>query len=353
MRRKKNLQQKLRVKKFEYHQYWDVLYIEDYKDGTYKTFAAIIKAKSADLVKKIIKQKVAEDTEGSKVKFLQLNMFHKKFVSKKYGKLTLDQWENIRNAAFPNISNVLHKKHMLHLDGLREMRRETLKRQNLERGPDNQIGFKKGKDNWSSINRPKEALPKDQRQGKIWTGGHWKEWDRDDLEKTKNSIINALIINNNVRTKAAEYLGMNRGHLRTIMLRIPNIDWDKEYPPPKPFSNVNRNLTQEQRDNISKRMKKVMQKRIANGEAPFAHLSKEQADAARKKGQEKAAARRKESIKKNIPIIQDALSANGNIRRRAALYLGKSDKWLQYWMDSSSHLVNWNKEYPCPKWIKK
>ena len=353
MRHKKNLQQKLRLKKFNYHQYWDVLYIEDYKDGSHKTFATIIKAKSSELVKKIIKQKVGEDIDGAKVKFLQLNMFHKDYSSKKYGKLSLEQWSNIRNAAFPNMLNALHKKHIPELDCLRDKRRQNLKYQQELRGPEDVIGFKKGKNNWSSLNRSKEALPKDKRSGKVWTGGCWVDWDSDDMERTKNSIINALIVNDNVRMKAAEYLGMNRDVLRRLMLRIPDVDWDKDYPPPKPFENVNRNLTQEQRKAISERMKKVMKERMEKGENPFSHFSKEELSKIRAKAHATSSQRRQQTIKSNIPIIKEALLKNGNIRRRAALYLGKSEKWLKYWMDSSNDIVNWDKNYPCPKWKTK
>tara|TARA_Y100000361_G_C11161538_1_gene347727 strand:- start:6810 stop:7874 length:1065 start_codon:yes stop_codon:yes gene_type:complete len=346
MKNSKSLQQQFRNKKFDYHQYWDILYIEDYTDGSHKTFSTIVKAKSAFLAKKIIRQKIDEDNPGTKVKFYQINMFHKNYYSKKYGKLGVAEWSNIRAAAFPNISNVLHKKHMPNLDGLRESKRESLARIRKLKGLEDRIGFKKGADNWSTMHRWKEALPEEEREGKIWTGGAWVDWDKEDMEKVKNKIINALIINNNVRMKAAEYLGIDRNALRMLMSRIPNFDWNKDYPPPKPFENANREIDDEERAAMSERMKKVMAERMANGVKPFGHLSEEELNAARKKGREACLRKRKAKIKLNIPIIKKALKANNNIRARAAKSLGKSPKWIKYWMDSSSHIINWDKEYP-------
>lgn len=343
-----NLQKEFRKKLFQFHQFWNVTYIEYYKDGTHKTFFTIIKAKSCSLAKKIVSQKIAEDEPFTKVKFLQVNMFHKNFRSKHFGTMNTKKWENIRNAAFPNIANTLYKKHADHLDGLQEVRRKNLELQNSKRGPDNQIGFKKGKENWSHINRSKEALPKEERSGKIWNGGAWVDWDFQDMESTKNSIINALILNNNVRMKAADYLGINRQTLSKKMQRISDIDWNEEYPPPKPFENVNRTVSPEKRIILSERMKKNMAERKLRGIKPFDHLSEEQLNAARKKAQATAAKRRQKNIIKNIPIIKKALRDNNNIRNRAASSLKKSYKWLTYWMDSSSHIIDWEKQYPSP-----
>lgn len=241
-RKRKNLQKKFRNTTFGFHQYWHIQYIEYYKDGSYKGFITIIKAKSLDLAKLILKQKVNEDNEGTKVKFHRLNMFHDKYVSKRLGKLDVSKWENIRNASFPNISNILFKKHMPCIDECVKKNKANFKIQKEFKNSSNKLGFKKGKLNWSTLHRSKEALPEDQRKGKVWNGGRWVEWNPDDMEKTKNSIINALIVNNNVRTKAAKYLKMNRGHLAKIMSRIPNIDWNKEYPISKPFENFRKKL---------------------------------------------------------------------------------------------------------------
>lgn len=333
--KQKSIQKKFRSQKFDTHQYWNLHYTERKPDGTEEDYVVFIKAKSYDLAKSILIQKIGEDIPNVKVKAIQGAMFHKTYRCDN-GPLTLERWSQIREASFPNIANVLYKKHLPRAEG--KWNRFSYPRSLSH------IGFKKGDQNWSRIHRKGKTLAPELRGGKIWKGYKWVDWDKDDMLKTKNLIINALILKDGHRLNAAKHLGVSRSNLYKIMSRIPDTDWNKEYPPQKPFANakpVCRKLR-------SKIQKKVMAERMANGETPFGKLTEDQR-ALRLKNAMKAKNEQKESsIRKNIPIIKNALEKNNNVRAKAANYLNVKSSWLYKWMIKTKHIVNWSKQYPSP-----
>jgi transcriptional regulator with GAF, ATPase, and Fis domain len=300
------------------------------------------------MAKKILSEKINEDLPSTKVTILQVNMFHKEYNSRMGGRLNSAKWESIRAACFPNVLNVLHKKHNPKLDHLRAEKRKNLKTLIASRAGKDPIGFKSGKENWSAKHRSREALPPEERKGKIWNGGRWLNWDTEEMDKTKNRIINALISSDNVRSKAALLMGINRDSLRKLMDKIPNIDWDADYPIVKPFSTCDRSISEDERAKMSERMKKVMAEKKSKGINPFSHLTDEELSSARKKGRDSHSAKRKKLDAGNAELIKHALSKNNNIKRRAASYLNKTDKWMRYWMNKTKYLVNWEEEYPPP-----
>ena len=107
-------------------------------------YAVFIKAKSYELAKSILIQKIREDNPNIKVKSIQGAMFHKDYKHNGL-KLTPARWLEIREASFPNIANVLHKQHLPRAEG--KWNRFSYPR-DLSK-----IGFKKGDDNWSRIHR--------------------------------------------------------------------------------------------------------------------------------------------------------------------------------------------------------
>jgi len=109
MLKKHSLQSKFKKTKFQYDQYWKVDYVESFKGfNTSKRYCAIIKSSSADHASTILRKKLKEDDRSSIIKSLSINMFHKSF---KLNGITLDinDWEHIRNSAFPNPVNILFK----------------------------------------------------------------------------------------------------------------------------------------------------------------------------------------------------------------------------------------------------
>ena len=109
MPKKHSLQSKFKKTKFQYDQYWKVDYTESFEGfNSSKRYCAIIKSPSAEHATRILKKKLHEDDRSSILKSLSINMFHKDF---KLNGISLDiyDWENIRNAAFPNPVNILFK----------------------------------------------------------------------------------------------------------------------------------------------------------------------------------------------------------------------------------------------------
>lgn len=109
MPKKHSLQSKFKKTKFQYDQYWKADYVESFEGfNSSKRYCAIIKSPSAEHATHILKKKLHEDDRSSILKSLSINMFHKDF---KLNGISLDiyDWENIRNAAFPNPVNILFK----------------------------------------------------------------------------------------------------------------------------------------------------------------------------------------------------------------------------------------------------
>lgn len=334
-----NIQKRYRNKKFMFHQYWNIHFTERDQHNSEEDYAVFIKAKSYELAKSILIQKIREDNPNIKVKSIQGAMFHKDYKHNGL-KLTPARWLEIREASFPNIANVLHKQHLPRAEG--KWNRFSYPR-DLSK-----IGFKKGDDNWSRIHRKGKTLAPELRKGKIWKGDKWVVWDKDDMLKTKNLIINALILHDGHRSKAAKHLGLDRNNLYKIMSRIPDIDWSAEYPATKPFS-TSKPVCRKLRSKIQKR---VMAERMSKGEKPF-KLNEEQKK--RRLNNIVAAKRRQKqaSFDKNIPRIKEALTKNNNIRKDAAAYLNERPSWLHKWMHKTKHIVDWSQKYPSPHQIKK
>tara|TARA_Y100001973_G_scaffold51425_1_gene76400 strand:+ start:650 stop:1696 length:1047 start_codon:yes stop_codon:yes gene_type:complete len=336
----RNLQSKFRKTRFPYNQHWKLQFTEKYNDGSEKDFMAFIKAKSYNIAKDILINKSLEINPSVKIKAIQGFMFHKKFKFKSGHRLSLNMWSDIKDASFPNMSDTLFKK---------EIPRDPSKSNRFNSTDLNhirKIGFKKGKENWSYKNRKGLVLPLENRKGMVYRG-KWVKWDKDEMKRTKQSIISALISNDNNRTKTADSLGIHRNALYKIMSRIPDVDWSEEFPTCKPFSN-RKPLTEDQKLARSITQKRVMREKAERGIKPFSHLT-ESDKIKRFNNLKKALKNRTESrIKDVLPKIKLALELNSNIRARAAKSLGMCTSSLNKWMRKTSHLVDWPNEYPSP-----
>lgn len=357
MKNKKSCQKEYRKKTFGFYQYWIIYFTEKIKNSEEKDYVAFIKAKSYYLAKVILDRKVKEDYVNSnhpnpeevtiperrrmllniKLKAVQGFMLHKNYRNSRIqDTLSIEDWAKVKTSSFPNLKNHLFKKELPRPEGYNNKYNKT-NYENLKK-----IGFKKGKENWSHQNRKNLYLPVDQRKGMIFKG-KWVKWDKEEMKKTKNQIINAFTLNNNNRKKSAEYLNVGRNCLYKLMLRIESLDWwNENYPYTRPAPPM---MPTEIRSKIQKA---VMKKRMADGEIPFSYLTEEQ----RVDCKEKRVAALKNSSQKYrqslVPIIIQALKDNSNVRVEAARSLNVKQATFQKWLRMTKDYVNWQSDYPSP-----
>ena len=334
-RKKNNSQYHFSKKTFLYNQFWIVYYTEVHKSGEQQDFATFIKAKSHELCGLILKKKVKEDNPNVKIKSLRIFMLHKDFISKGSKKLGPVDWSYVHRSCFPNLNNFLFKHPLERKEGYDHRGGKT----NLEHLKT--IGFKKGQPNYSTLYRKGKSLPLTERKGKIWNGDRWIKWNREEMRNTKNEIIEALILNENNRTKAAESINMSKHKFYKLMHRCDTREWwNTNYPaakriPPK-ASREERSATQ----------KRVMAERKLNGTFKLPNhtpeLEAKRVNAVRHYKKVFS----EEHNKIIIPKIKKSLSENHNIRSLAARSIGVKVSTFRNWIKKTQHLVNWQEEYP-------
>lgn len=329
-----NPQTVFRKKVFTFHQYWNMTYTEKNKNGDEQDFSVFIKAKSYDLAKKILCEKVKEDNPDCSAKSIQGFMFHKDYKSPNTGRMTFKKWEQIRTASFPNLNNILYKYHRPRAEG----------KWNRWHFPSNHLAkyqFKKGAKS-PTANKFKKSTVKN---GKIIILDEWSDFDSFDFSDVKNEIINAFKIHNNVRKKSARHLGIGPSTLHKWMNRIPDIDWDKDYPAPK---QIPPRVSKEERSIVQKR---VMEERKLNGIPVFP--KRLETEAKRLKALKATQAKKADAYRRSlVPKIKEALSASNNVRYKAAEYLNIKFYTFKSWLNKTKYIVDWTKEYPTTPWNK-
>jgi DNA-binding protein Fis len=334
-RKPKSNQYKFRRTTFAFNQYWIIYYTESYSDNTEKDFAVFIKAKSYELAKIILKERVKEDDRSIKLKALNGYMLHKDYKNRSNQRhLSMTDWDSIRSTAFPNLQNILLKKYIPRPEGY------TNKFNKCTGANLKGKGFKKGEENWSRQNRKGIFLSIEDRKGKRWTGAKWVSWSKEEMQHFKNRIINALILHNNNRSKAAKHLGIGRNSLYKNMLRCESRSWwTKKYPPAKP---VPPRVSSEQR---SQTQKEVMLQRKIEGEKFFQR--DESIEAKRLKNLKLAKTKERDKYRESlVPVIKAALENNNNNRSKAADSLNVKRGTFKAWMQRTKAWVDWSKEYP-------
>tara|TARA_B100001093_G_scaffold519468_1_gene608626 strand:- start:3064 stop:4167 length:1104 start_codon:yes stop_codon:yes gene_type:complete len=333
-RKKINAQKKFRIKTFATHQYWNINYTEHLADRSQKDFKVFIKAKSYEEAKNLLQDRLSHQNPPATAKAIQGFMFHKNYKGKNNVRLGIKQWEQIRNASFPNANNLLYKLEIPRSPE-KSNRFNATDHHHLSK-----IGFKKGKENWSTKHRKGIILPLEDREGMIYHG-KWVKWNKAAKDSTRKSLISALVKCNGNRSKAAKELGISRHKIYCLMQKFPSIDWQKDYPPTKPFSGASK----PDRKLLSIVQKKVMKKRMAEGYKPFnlsPDLEQKRIDNLKKSRRQK----REKYLNSIIPNIKEALVRFSNHRTRAAKYLGMKPSTLWKIMRECSHIVNWAEEYP-------
>jgi len=336
----KTCQYKYRRTTFSTVQYWNINYTEVDPTGKETDYKVFIKAKSYPEAKRFLKKRLESQDPPATAKSIQGFMFHEKYKNASNRKLGVKEWEQIRSAAFPNFNNVLYKLEVPR-DPEKTNRFNTTDYERMR-----EIGFKKGKENWSVKNTKGKSLPPAERHGMIYRG-KWIKWDKEEMKATRQEIINALILNDGNRMKAAKYMKVSRHKFYDLMAKFPEVDWNKEYPPPRPFVNS----TAPSFEVRSKAQKKSMKKRMAEGFKPF-DLSPEQ-EATRVENIKACSKTKKEAyIEEMLPKVKDALSRHSNHRRKAAEDVGMTCDQFSKFLSKTKHLVNWAQDYPSPFGLK-
>jgi hypothetical protein len=336
MKKLKNIQSKFRSQFFTVNQYWNINYTEKYSNGSELDFKTFIKAKSYVSAKDILAKRTAQEGLDVKIKAVHGFMFHKKYKNANNVRLRVKEWEQIRAASFPNENDVLFKLE------IKRSPEKTNRFNTTDYEHIKSIGFKKGEENWSHVHNKGKSLALEDREGMIYKG-KWVKWDKQVMQTTRQMIINALIQTDGNRSKAADYLGVSRNKFYCLMAKFPNVDWNKEYPTPKPFSNAKKACSKLR----SRIQKEVMKKKIAEGFKPFP-LSKEANERRMAKINETKRVRRRKYLDNLIPKIKKALSDNSNSRKNAAKDLGVKTSYLSKIMSQTRSQVNWLEEFPTP-----
>ncbi len=108
--RSKIKQKTVRRKKFSHNQYWCLSYTECYQSGLERDFKTIIKARSAALAQEILISRLQEDPQFLKVRSVSSSMVHECWhIADLRRKLSIEQWEAIRNVSFTNDWNKVFK----------------------------------------------------------------------------------------------------------------------------------------------------------------------------------------------------------------------------------------------------
>ena len=147
MSKKGNIQSKFRKQTFTVSQFWNINYTEVYENDTESDYKTFIKAKSYMEAKRILKQRLAEEEPPVKIKSVQGFMFHKAYKGLDKLRIGQKEWEQIRNASFPNVNNLIYK-HNTPRDPEKSNRFNTTNIKHLKK-----IGFKKGHKNWNRSRR--------------------------------------------------------------------------------------------------------------------------------------------------------------------------------------------------------
>lgn len=224
-------QKKARKTKYQFDQYWAMHYTEIFPNTKERDYKVIIKARSSEFAKSILKKKVKEDNSKSKITNLQIYMLKPKSALNNL-RLTIEDWKHVHQASFPNVSNILFKYLMPRPAGW--------KTRTNSKKPINPCLFKKGNQN------RKNNLTFEQKAYLKWDGV-WKPWPTSERNALKEKIILALKMHGNNRSHASKYLKINQRHLYKLMKeKFIEVDWAKEFPPPE-MSIQNQNVDHSKR----------------------------------------------------------------------------------------------------------
>ena len=259
-RNKKLIQSKVKNVKFQFDQYWSIKYTEVDPNSKESDYKVIIKARSYDLAKSILKIKSKKASPHCKIKGVIVNMLHTNSVVNSL-KLTLKDWECIKASSFPNSVDVLFR--------FKSERSEKHKKQ---------IKKLRGQPSINHLSGFSQNLTQKQKNHMKWDG-KWKPWPKLEREAFKERMFIGLKLNNNCRLKAAKYMSVSQRHFQTLLKKFPEVDWAKKFPVQRykfsPKDNLKRieNLRESQSRNKEAFLKEMSPKVISLLEQGYSHKS--------------------------------------------------------------------------------
>lgn len=244
--RSKIKQKVVRRRKFSHNQYWCVSYTECYKTGPERDFKTIIKARSAALAKGILKSRLKEDNNFLKIRSATTSMVHECWhIADLRKKLSIKQWESIRNVSFPNDWNKVFKFEKKRIDGqfnrynvphtvLSEEHKDKLVK-SVNKLVDTYIrgSFK------PMCPELKEICSTDKYCKETGQRRHFAKLDNPQHAQMELTFLKDTMAtcHGNIQL-ACDSLGVHRSCFRRALFRFPDVDWQKEFPltytrPPK------------------------------------------------------------------------------------------------------------------------
>lgn len=107
MGRKRNTSQSYFFKKkFDYSQYWLIEYSANISGSVNNIYRTILKANSSACARKFFLEKINDDDIFNNIMIIQIYMFHRDSKIDGYS-LDIQDWECIRDSAFPNTADHL------------------------------------------------------------------------------------------------------------------------------------------------------------------------------------------------------------------------------------------------------
>ncbi len=210
-RRKKPIQLKVKNVKFQFDQYWSIKYTESSPGSTDQDYKVIVKSRSSELARRILKNKSKESSPSCKLKGISINMLHTNSVINGL-RLTVKDWECIKDAAFPNSVNVLFRFTSLRTD-----------KQKIQL-----VKLRKTQPKFN-VNKISQNFSKEEKNYMRWEG-KWKPWPKAERDAFKERMSIGLKLNNNCRLKAAKYIGVSQRYFQQLLKKFPEVDWANDFP---------------------------------------------------------------------------------------------------------------------------
>ena len=227
-----------RKTKFSHNQYWCVSYTECYKVGGERDFKTFIKARSADLARKILVLRLKEDDLFLKVRTVTVSMIHDCWqVAELRKKLSVKQWESIRNVSFPNDWNRLFKFEKKRIDGQLNrynVQSTTLTKEHQDKlqKASRELAEKYLKGSFKPICPELMKICSTDKycKGSSQRRGYANINNKDQREMELAYVKKIMKKYHGNRNLAADSIGISRHRIRRVLKRFPEVDWDKEFP---------------------------------------------------------------------------------------------------------------------------